>query len=162
VDRMTGTRRIVRSVVVPVIAAVALAATGRDGWPQAPAPPGEVAGRDTGLSRHASHEGSYWQALSGQEKDSYVREFLAGALSDQVRAIAVAGHGGAGAAVPTDVRDRIVDSLRASHAVRFPFAATVYVAQLDDFYWWQDHMAVPVDEALQRINAQMETQQSRP
>ncbi len=72
-------------------------------------------------------------------------------------------HRGAGSAgVPSEVRDKIVDSLRASRAVRFPFAATVYVAQLDDFYWWQDHMTVPVDEALHRINAQMEAQQSRP
>jgi hypothetical protein len=38
----------------------------------------------------------------------------------------------------------------------------VYIAQLDDFYWWQDHVTVPIDEALHRINTQMETQQSRP
>jgi hypothetical protein len=118
------------------------------------------------MSRQPSHDGSYWQALSGKEKDAYVRAFLAGALSAQVREIAVAAHHSADTAevrteVRTEVRDKIVDSLRASHAVRFPFAATVYVAQLDDFYWWQDHMAVPVDDALLRINAQMEAQQSR-
>jgi hypothetical protein len=165
---MTGTRRIVTGVVVPVMV-LALAVTARAGWPQTPAPlrAGEVASRDTGLSRHASHDGSYWQALSGKEKDGYVRAFLAGALSAQVREIAVAAHRVADGAdvpkeVPAPVRDTIVDSLRTSHAVRFPFAATVYVAQLDDFYWWQDHMAMPVDDALHRINAQMEAQQSRP
>jgi hypothetical protein len=158
-----GTRRIVAGVVVVML--VALAVTARAGWPQTPAPVsvGGVASRDTGLSRHASHDGSYWQALSGKEQDGYVRAFLAGALSAQVREIAVASHRSVeGVDVATPVRDTIVDSLRASHAVRFPFAATVYVAQLDDFYWWQDHMAVPVDDALQRINAQMEAQQSRP
>ena len=170
---MTGTTRIVPGVVmtvmVPVVVAVALAGTVRGAWPQAPAPVGASQGpggdtrRDTGASRQASHEGSYWRALSGKEKDAYVRAFLDGALNGQVREVAMAGHRGADSAeVPTDVRDIIVDSLRASHAVRFPFAATVYVAQLDDFYWWQDHLAVPVDEALHRINAQTEAQQSRP
>jgi hypothetical protein len=158
-----GTRRIGEGVVVVVL--VALAVTASAGWPQTPAPVSVrgVASRDTGLSRHASHDGSYWRALSGKEQDGYVRAFLAGARSAQVREIAVASHRSAeGVDVPPPVRDTIVDSLRASHAVRFPFAATVYVAQLDDFYWWQDHIAVPVDDALQRINAQMEAQQSRP
>lgn len=187
---MTGTRRIVPGVVMRVVlpvvmpvavavaVAVALAGTARGGWPQAPAPVrvGEGAGRDTGrdtaVSRHASHGGPNWQALSGKEKDAYVRGFLAGALSEQVREIAMAAHRSADSTAgrtdvraevrDKEVRDKIVDSLRASHAVRFPFAATVYVAQLDDFYWWQDHMAVPADEALHRINAQMEAQQSRP
>jgi hypothetical protein len=114
------------------------------------------------MSRHASRTGSYWRTLSGKDKDTYVRGFLAGVLSEQVREIAVAARRGADSAdVRTEVRDKIVDSLRASHAVRFPFAATVYVAQLDDFYWWQDHMVVPVDDALLRINAQMEAQQRR-
>ena len=166
---MTGTRRIVAGVVMPVLVAVAFAGTARAGWPQAPAPvrAGEGASRDTGLLHRASHEGSYWQALSGKEKDAYVRAFLAGALSEQVKEVAVASHRSGDSAdarkeVRTEVRDKIVDSLRASHVVRFPFAATVYVAQLDDFAWWQDHMAVPVDDALLRINAQMEAQQSRP
>jgi hypothetical protein len=110
-----------------------------------------------------SHGGAYWQALSGKEKDAYVRGYLAGALSEQVREIAVAAHRMADSAVvPEAVQTAIADSLRASHAVQFAFAATVYVAQLDDFYWWQDHAAVPVDDALIRINAQMEAQQSRP
>lgn len=191
---MTGTRRIVpgvvmrvvmpvvKPVVVAVAVAVALAGTARGGWPQAPAPVrvGEGAGRDTGHdtgrdtagSRHASHGGPNWQALSGKEKDAYVRGFLAGALSEQVSEIAMAAHRSADSTAgrtdvraevrDKEVRDKIMDSLRASHAVRFPFAATVYVAQLDDFYWWQDHMAVPADEALHRINAQMEAQQSGP
>jgi hypothetical protein len=180
-DGMTGTRRIVLGVVMPVVVAVALTGTARAGWPQAPAPvraregAGRDMARDTGVLGHASHDGSYWQALSGKGKDAYVREFLGGVLSEQVREIAVPRQRSAGSAdgrrevrtevpteVPTEVRDKIVDSLRASHAVRFPFAATVYVAQLDDFYWWQDHKAVTVDDALHRINAQMEAQQSRP
>ncbi len=168
---MTGTRRIVAGVVMTVVVAVALAGTARAGSPQAPAPvrAGERVARDTGMPSRVSHDGSYWQALSGKEKDAYVRRFLAGALSEQVREIAMAGHSSSDSADSADsadgraqARDRIVDSLRASHRVRFPFAATVYVAQLDDFYWWQDHMAVPVDDALLRINAQMEAQQSRP
>lgn len=155
--------RIVLTVVMAVLGAIAV--TPRTGWPQAPVPAngGRGTGGDTAASRRMSHGGAYWQALSGKEKDAYVRGYLAGALSEQVREIAVAAHRMADSAVvPEAVQTAIADSLRASHAVQFAFAATVYVAQLDDFYWWQDHAAVPVDDALIRINAQMEAQQSRP
>jgi hypothetical protein len=155
--------RMVLTVVMAVLGAIGV--TPRAGWPQVPAPAnvGRGIGGDTATSRRVSHGAAYWQALSGKEKDAYVRGYLAGALSEQVREIAVAAHRMAdGGVVPGAVETAIVDSLRASHAVRFAFGATVYVAQLDDFYWWQDHAAVPVDDALIRINAQMEAQQSRP
>jgi hypothetical protein len=163
--------RMALTVVMAVLGAIGV--TPRAGWPQAPVPVnapvnapanvGRGTGGDTAAPRRVSRGGAYWQALSGKEKDAYVRGYLAGARSEQVREIAVAAHRMADSAVvPGAVETAIVDSLRVSHAVRFAFAATVYVAQLDDFYWWQDHAAVPVDDALIRINAQMEAQQSRP
>jgi hypothetical protein len=155
--------RIVLTVVMALLGAIGV--TPRAGWPQAPvaANVGQETGGETAASRRVSQGRAYWQALSGKEKDAYVRGYLAGALSEQVREIAVAAHRMADSGVvPGAVEKAIVDSLRASHVVRFAFAATVYVAELDDFYWWQDHAAVPVDDALIRINAQMEAQQSRP
>src|ERR1700728_316090 len=155
--------RIALTGVMAVLGAMGV--TPRAGWPQTAveADAGPETGGETAASRRVSHGGAYWQALSGKEKDAYVRGYLAGALSEQVREIAVAAHRMADSGVvPGAVEKAIVDSLRAAHVVRFAFAATVYVAQLDDFYWWQDHAAVPVDDALIRINAQMEAQQSRP
>ena len=135
----------------------------RSGRPQAPGPANadERASADTGVAGRASHEGAFWQGLSANDKNAYVRALLAGIRSAQVREIAVAEHRMVDSAVvPGEVETAIMDSLRASHVVRFPFAATVYVAQLDDFYWWRDHAAVPVGAALNRINAQMEALES--
>ena len=152
------------TVVGPVaVACSVMALAPRSGRPQAPGPASaeERASSDTGVAGRASHEGAFWEGLSAKDKDAYVTAFLAGVRSAQVREIAVAEHCMADSAVvPGEVGMVIVDSLRASHAVRFPFAATVYVAQLDDFYWWRDHAAVPVDDALNRVNAQMEALQS--
>ena len=145
------------------VACSVIALAPRRGRPQAPGPASaeERASADTGVAGRASHERAFWQGLSAKDKDAYVRTFLAGVRSAQVREIAVAEHRMADSAVvPGEVETAIGDSLRASHAVRFPFAATVYVAQLDDFYWWRDHAAVPVGDALNRINAQMEALQS--
>jgi len=133
-----------------------------NGRPQAPGPASaeERASADTGIAGRASEEGTFWQGLSAQDKGAYVKALLAGIRSAQVREIAVAEHRMSDSAVvPGEVETAIVDSLRASHVVRFPFAATVYVAQLDDFYWWRDHAAVPVGDALNRIDAQMEALQ---
>ena len=147
------------------VACSVIALAPRSGRPQVPgaASVKERASADTGAAGRASHEGAFWQGLSAKDKDAFVKAFLAGIRSAQVREIAVAEHRMADSAVvPGEVETAIVDSLRASHAVRFPFAATVYVAQLDDFYWWRDHATVSVGDALNRINAQMEAQQSRP
>jgi hypothetical protein len=104
------------------------------------------------VARGAPHAGAYWAGLTGAEKQAYVSGFLAGALSEQVREIAVAAHRVADSGL---VRSVLVDSLRASHGVRFPFAPAVYTSQLDDFYWWQDHATIPIDDALVRINARL-------
>ena len=106
--------RIVLTVVMAVLGAIAV--TPRTGWPQAPVPAngGRGTGGDTAASRRMSHGGAYWQALSGKEKDAYVRGYLAGALSEQVREIAVAAHRMADSGVvPAAVEKAIVDSLRA-------------------------------------------------
>src|ERR1700683_1987097 len=84
--------RIALTVVMAVLGASGV--TARAGWPQAPvaANVGQETGGETAASRRVSHGGAYWQALSGKEKDAYVRGYLAGALSEQVREIAVAAH----------------------------------------------------------------------
>ena len=68
--------------------------------------------------------------LSPNEKQTWLEGFLAGAAVDST------------AVVPER---------------RFRFAPTVYAAQLDDFYWWSNHRATPVVEALTTINEEMTT-----
>lgn len=88
--------------------------------------------------------GAYWKQLSAAEKESYLAGFLAGAAAEQARA----------AAQP-------IDTLRARDALRFRFAPHVYAAQLDDFYWWQDRVSVPIVDAMTQINGPTDDQQRR-
>ena len=111
-----------------------------------------------GESHSVLRAGAYWTGLGRTEKEAYISGFLAGALSEQVRTIAVAEHREADSA---SVRSAVADSLRASHAVRFPFAATLYVAELDDFYWWENHATIPIVDALIQVNAQLDGQRAK-
>jgi hypothetical protein len=91
--------------------------------------------------------GQYWTHLSTDEKQAYLNGFLAGAAAEQARGMVGAVH-------PDDDLASTVDSLRTQHALRFTFAPQVYIAQLDDFYWWSNHTTVPIVDALITVNAQ--------
>jgi hypothetical protein len=54
-----------------------------------------------------------------------------------------------------------VDSLRAHAALRYRYAPPVYAAQIDDFYWWQDRVSVPILDAMIAINGALQDQQRR-
>lgn len=79
-------------------------------------------------TRPGALTGGYWTKLSSAEKESYLKGFLAGAGADSARALP----------------DR-----------RFRFAPSVYEVQLDDYYWYADHLATPIVEALITINKEM-------
>jgi hypothetical protein len=81
-------------------------------------------------------DGAYWARLTPAEKQIYLQGFVAGAAAEQAEAA-----GGAPA-----------DSLRNRHALHFAFTPTVYAAQMDDFYWWQNHSTTPIVEAMRQIN----------
>jgi hypothetical protein len=88
--------------------------------------------------------GAYWKQLSACEKQAYLSGFLAGAAAEQARAAATA-----------------IDTLRAHSALRYPFAPHVYAAQIDDFYWWQDRVSVPIVDAMIQINGNVDDQRPR-
>jgi hypothetical protein len=106
--------------------------------------------QDTTTPRHPTLlAGAYWTHLSGAEKRVYLSGFLAGAAAEQARTAVAAVQ-------PDDDTAAVagaVESLRTRHALRFPFAPQVYVAQLDDFYWWSNHTTVPIVDALITVNA---------
>jgi len=81
-------------------------------------------------------DGAYWARLTPAEKQIYLQGFVAGAAAEQAEAA-----GGAPA-----------DSLRNRHALHFAFTPSVYAAQMDDFYWWQNHSTMPIVEAMRQIN----------
>jgi hypothetical protein len=103
-------------------------------------------------------DGAYWKGLSAGEKQAYLTGFLAGAAAEQARAAARAIHR------ETDsmaISSAAVDTLRAHAALRYRFAPHVYVAQIDDFYWWQDRVSVPIVDAMIAINGALDDQQRR-
>jgi hypothetical protein len=93
--------------------------------------------------------GDYWTHLSTADKQVYLSGFLAGAAAEQARGMVAAAH-------PDDDTTAVastVDSLRVRHALHLTFAPQVYIAQLDDFYWWSNHSTVPIVDALITVNA---------
>jgi hypothetical protein len=78
--------------------------------------------------------GAYWASLTPAERQIYLQGFLAGAAAEQGRTAAA------------------VDSLRSTGALHFAFTPSVYAAQLDDFYWWQDRVATPIVAAMMMSN----------
>jgi hypothetical protein len=96
--------------------------------------------------RWVAFDGREWTGFAPREKHAYVAGFLAGAaLADGERA------------APPDTAGlhRIVDSLYRIGGLRFPYGHVVYATQLDEFYWWDNHVPVRLYLALRGINDRM-------
>ena len=99
----------------------------------------------------AAHEPRRWTALDGRdwtqfapkEKEAYVAGFLAGAAN------------AATSSSDTAVIRMTVDSLYRTGALQFPFGHMVYANQLDEFYWWDNHVPIPLYLALSAINQRL-------
>ena len=98
--------------------------------------------------RWVAYDGRDWTQFAPREKHAYVAGFLAGAA---------AMDGGAGIADTMELR-RAVDSLDRAGALRFPFGHMVYANQLDEFYWWDNHVPLPLYLALTSINRRLREQ----
>jgi hypothetical protein len=97
--------------------------------------------------RWVTLDGRDWTQFAPNEKQAYVAGFLAGA---------------AGAATnnpDTAVIRRTVDSLYRAGGLRFSLGHMVYATQLDEFYWWDNHIPIPLYLALSSINQRMHAQQ---
>ena len=101
--------------------------------------------------------GAYWSQLRPAEKQIYLAGFLAGAAAEQVRGRAVSEGK---AADSLAVSSQAISQLRAERGLQYRFAPAVYSAQIDDFYWWQNHRETPIVDAMIRFNADMLKQQS--
>lgn len=123
-------------------------------WPLLAA--GFVAGAtlDGGASqqprRWMNLDGSDWTQFAPKEKQAFVAGFLAGAAN------ATANN------TDTAVVRRTVDSLYRAGALRYPFGHMVYATQLDEFYWWDNHVPIPLYLALSSINQRLRQQQHDP
>jgi hypothetical protein len=88
-------------------------------------------------------DGRDWTQFAPQQKQAYVAGFLAGAA-----ALATSNP-------DTAVIRATVDSLYQAGGLRFPLGHMVYATQLDEFYWWDNHIPIPLYLALSSINQRM-------
>jgi hypothetical protein len=110
------------------------------------------------VGARAAQEPRSWVALDGRdwtqfvpgEKRAYVAGFLAGAA------------GSATNTLDTAVIRKSVDSLYRAGGLRFPFGHMVYATQLNEFYWWDNHVPIPLYLSLSSINQQLLQQRHDP
>lgn len=94
--------------------------------------PTQLAGRD-------------WHDFGPKEKDAYVAGFIAGAA---VR--------GTAAAVSVDTTpSKAIEAVRAAKQLPFPYSVSVYASQIDDYYWWENHLDVPLVDVMVRMDLQL-------
>jgi hypothetical protein len=117
-----------------------------------------VLGAGLAIEARAAQEPRRWVILDGrdwiqfapQQKQAYVAGFLAGAAA-------------AAATNPdTIVIRRTVDSLYQAGGLLFPLGHMVYATQLDEYYWWDNHIPIPLYLALSSINQRMNQQRHVP
>jgi hypothetical protein len=96
-----------------------------------------------GPRRWTALDGQDWTHFAPREKEAYVAGFLAGAANAAV------------SSSDTAVIRATVDSLYRTGALQFPFGHMVYANQLDEFYWWDNHVPTRLYLALSIINQQL-------
>jgi hypothetical protein len=95
-------------------------------------------------------DGRDWIQFSPQQKQAYVAGFLAGA------AVTATNN------PDTAVVRTTVDSLYQVGGLPFPLGHMVYATQLDEFYWWDNHIPIPLHLALSSINQRMSQRRKVP
>ena len=93
--------------------------------------------------RWTALDGRDWTQFAPKEKEAYVAGFLAGAANAAAKTS------------DTAVIRMTVDSLYRTGALQFPFGHMVYANQLDEFYWWENHVPIPLYLALSSINQRL-------
>ena len=95
--------------------------------------PAQLAGRD-------------WQGFGPKEKEAYLAGFISGAATAQCSSTAVS----------TDTTpSKAIDVMRAAKQLPYPYSVSVYASQIDDYYWWENHLDVPIVDVLARTNFQL-------
>ena len=93
-----------------------------------------------------SYDGHSWRALTEGEKVALLTGFLIGGAFEQGMNLPPGGE---------MARPETLETMRREGRLRFPFAPAVYKARLEDFYFYQDRLSVPLSEALFLINEEI-------
>jgi len=95
-----------------------------------------------------AYDGHTWAKFAPREKQAYVAGFLGGAGVSDAAALA-------GASADSGALHHALDSLYTAGALRFAYGEMVYATQLDEFYWWENHVPVPLYIGLRELNEKM-------
>lgn len=90
--------------------------------------------------------GRDWQRFGPKEKEAYLAGFIAGAAMV---------HSSAEAVRTDTTPSKAIDELRSAKQLPFPYSVSVYASQIDDYYWWANHLDVPIVDVLARTNLQL-------
>jgi hypothetical protein len=101
--------------------------------------------------------GADWTRFGSREKQLYLSGFIAGAAAERVRSMAAPRAADSASVDSAAVSSAAIERLRAAKQLPYPYAPSVYSAQLDDFYWWVNHADTPIVDAMITINRQMLT-----
>ena len=86
--------------------------------------------------------GEDWRRMEPDARLAYVDGFLAGAALGQA----------AGRASDTAAVREVLEDLRQSGRLRFPFSTNVYASRISDYYWWTNHLPLPTWYAFLEVN----------
>jgi len=109
------------------------------------------AGRATapqGAQTWRAYDGRTWAQFAPREKQAYVAGFLGGAGVSDAAALA-------GASADSGALHHALVSLYTAGALRFAYGEMVYATQLDEYYWWENHVPVPLYIELRELNEKM-------
>jgi hypothetical protein len=124
-------------------------------WWAAVAAVGFFAGRaSAGLDpdRHwSARDGDDWRAMGPEERVAFTDGFLAGAGFGQA---STGPERNGGAADSAGLRETMA-TLHRSGRFRFPYGANVYVARMNDYYWWENHRPLPIWYAFWEVNTSL-------
>ena len=93
-----------------------------------------------------AYDGHAWRGLTEGEKLALLTGFLMGGAFE---------HGMGLSPGPAGPVPETLETMRREGRLRFPFAPAVYKARLEDFYFYQDRLPVPLYRALFLINEQI-------
>jgi hypothetical protein len=87
-------------------------------------------------------DGNRWQQMKPEARLAYIEGFLAGA------AVGQAAH----RARDTVALRSELETLGRNGGLLFPFGANVYESRVNDYYWWKNHLPLPIWYAFLEVN----------
>jgi hypothetical protein len=91
------------------------------------------------------YDGRQWVTFSPGEKRAYLAGFLSG------RGLAEA-EAAAGPNADSGRVHSVLDSLERASGLHYAYGHMVYASQLDEFYWWENHVPIRLYLALRHLN----------